>query len=259
MKYIYIIIILLLGLTQIVFAQNLSTRNVITAAGDYIKKENGASLSWTMGEVFSQTIIGKEHFTEGFQQGNMLKQPTLILDFTADRQDFSTVLLDWSTKGNLGENGFIIQRRLDNEIDFATIAFINSEEIEEKITFQIEDENEHFGISYYRIEYTFNKNTQWSPVKNVKGIDLIEQITTFPNPTTDYINLKIETTNSRYIETLNVIVYDVMGKQVLPTMSIDFNNEIIKINTISQLNSGYYTLQTIVNGQPYKGIKFMKI
>ena len=117
--------------------------------------------------IVTETVIGKEHLTEGFQQGNMLKQATLILDFTADRQDFTTVLLDWSTKGNLGANGFIIQRRLDNEKDFSTIAFMSSEEIEGKTTFQIEDENEHFGISYYRIQYTFNKSTQWSPVKEI--------------------------------------------------------------------------------------------
>ena len=46
------------------------SRSIITTAGDFSKNENGVSLSWSMGEVFSQTMLHDHHLTGGFQQGD---------------------------------------------------------------------------------------------------------------------------------------------------------------------------------------------
>jgi len=45
--------------------------STVTSAGDFVKNENGISMSWTMGEVFAQTIQDDNHLTEGFQQGEL--------------------------------------------------------------------------------------------------------------------------------------------------------------------------------------------
>ncbi len=259
MKSLFTICIIIFGGISMTIAQTSSTTNVLSTAGDYIKSENGTTLSWTIGESFSQTIKGRQHLTEGFQQGNMLKQPSLILDFTAERTNTSTVTLDWETKGNLSADGFIIQRRLDNEETFSTIAYVASEENGENVTYQLEDENEHFGKSHYRVQYMFNTSKQWSDVREVEGIDIIEQINAYPNPVTSYINVEIKAAFQANIQSLSFNIFDITGKQVVPNLTYDYNNDVIRIDAVEALNAGNYFIQPIVNGQTYKSMQFVKI
>ncbi len=58
------------------FGQELS-RTVLTTAGDFSKNKAGITVDWTIGEVFSQTVEDTHHFTEGFQQGQLVKQSKL--------------------------------------------------------------------------------------------------------------------------------------------------------------------------------------
>ncbi len=48
--------------------------STISPSGDYVKNEAGISVSWTMGQVFDQSIFGNYHFTEGFQQGTLSQE-----------------------------------------------------------------------------------------------------------------------------------------------------------------------------------------
>jgi len=66
------------------FGQNISI-STLTSAGDFSKNENGISMSWTMGQVFANTIQENNHLTEGFQQGELktgiIEEENLIEDF----------------------------------------------------------------------------------------------------------------------------------------------------------------------------------
>jgi len=73
MKLIYTITMLLVSLfvfPPATYGQVFSI-NTICSAGDAAKNEEGFSISWTMGQVFDQSILGDHHFTEGFQQGTL--------------------------------------------------------------------------------------------------------------------------------------------------------------------------------------------
>lgn len=59
--------------TYSISAQEIS-REILTTAGDISKNENGVSLSWTIGDVFCQTMLAEQHLTEGFQQGDLAKK-----------------------------------------------------------------------------------------------------------------------------------------------------------------------------------------
>ena len=54
-------------------AQQIS-RDILTTAGGVAKNTDGVSLSWTIGDVFSQTTLSEQHLTEGFQQGDFVKK-----------------------------------------------------------------------------------------------------------------------------------------------------------------------------------------
>ncbi len=72
MKLIYTISVLSFFMTTL-FGQEFSM-NIISAAGDYHINEEGTSISWTMGQIFNQSILGDDHLTEGFQQGKLQDQ-----------------------------------------------------------------------------------------------------------------------------------------------------------------------------------------
>ncbi len=58
--------------STIFFGQQIS-RSTLSTAGDLSKSETGISLTWTVGEVFSETIQSEYHVTGGFQQGVLAK------------------------------------------------------------------------------------------------------------------------------------------------------------------------------------------
>lgn len=67
MKKQFLLLILITSAT-ISYAQQIS-RSIITTAGDTAKSKDGNTVSWTIGDVFGQTIQKEDHLTEGFQQG----------------------------------------------------------------------------------------------------------------------------------------------------------------------------------------------
>lgn len=52
-------------------AQQLSRVHLGTA-GHFTKDNKGTSIDWTLGDIFSETILSKSHLTGGFQQGALV-------------------------------------------------------------------------------------------------------------------------------------------------------------------------------------------
>ncbi len=65
--------LLLLFSTHILISQTISRSNLATA-GDVLSNSSGVTLSWTIGEVFSNTVQQANHITGGFQQGILPKK-----------------------------------------------------------------------------------------------------------------------------------------------------------------------------------------
>jgi len=59
--------------TSTSYAQQIS-RSILTTAGDVSKNKDGVTVSWTIGDVFSQTVQEDNHLTEGFQQGTLTEK-----------------------------------------------------------------------------------------------------------------------------------------------------------------------------------------
>lgn len=73
MKSKYPFTLILLFLAHILFSQTISRSNLATA-GDVLSNSSGVTLSWTIGEVYSNTVKQANHITGGFQQGILIKK-----------------------------------------------------------------------------------------------------------------------------------------------------------------------------------------
>lgn len=69
-----------------------------------------------------------------------------------------------------------------------------------------------------------------------------DQITTYPNPATNFVNIKLENISAK---TINVNVYDLAGNLVLSMNNMEYNNEIM-IN-VSSLVVGSYFIEIITD------------
>ena len=75
LKTIYTLVLVLF--TNMAFSQTISRSN-LGSAGGVVNNDSGVTLSWTVGEVFSETVENDKHITGGFQQGILLKKENPI-------------------------------------------------------------------------------------------------------------------------------------------------------------------------------------
>lgn len=74
-----------LGLTLVSFGQNISLDAQASASG-FAKDQQGISVDWTLGFSFAQVVQQEHHLTEGFQQGNLLLNNTILPDTATFRE-----------------------------------------------------------------------------------------------------------------------------------------------------------------------------
>ena len=140
-------------------AQQIS-RDFLTSAGGFSIDENGISLSWSIGGVFCQTIIGDHHLTEGFQQGELTTIEPL------DSTDNSSY--------RIGGPSIIAQEDLDIQVstfpnptaDYLVLHFKSS--TPQTVVAYIFDERGNF-IFQKRIEVEDGKEVKLSQVKDLSA------------------------------------------------------------------------------------------
>lgn len=93
--------------STIFFGQQIS-RSTLSTAGDLSKNETGISITWTIGEVFSETIQSKYHVTGGFQQGELSKSTsTTVVDELIEEKE-ETILTEEIQKTNSTSQDVVI-------------------------------------------------------------------------------------------------------------------------------------------------------
>jgi len=96
------------------------------------------------------------------------------LVFTGQRKKATEVTLKWTSQTETNMSGYQVQRKLDNEADFADRAFVSSlapgGNSLSLLSYQNIDANSHTGISYYRLKIMNTNNTfTYSNVISVAG------------------------------------------------------------------------------------------
>lgn len=170
--------------------------------------------------------------------------PITLLSFSGTPTANSN-LLSWTTATELNSNYFEVQR-LTNKKEFEAIAKLKANVMSKELnTYQFEDKtyNKAEPIAYYRLKIVdLNNVFEYSDLIAVKrNKQASANISLFPNPSTDIINVLISQTDETKVE-LKII--DIRGKIVYQNNQLKSNN-IFSI-PIENLAPGIYTIQTII-------------
>jgi len=164
-----------------------------------------------------------------------------------------SIVLSW-VDNSTNENGFIIEKFINNEIQFFPIDTVQADST--SFTDISVTENK---TQYYRV-YAFNgtSRSNFSEVasgkaETITGFEdrLVKGIKIFPNPSNDKFYLQI-----KYAEKLTLVVSDILGNEILLKNKISFNNNFVELD-LSSRSTGVYFLR-IVEGKKSVVIKLVK-
>jgi hypothetical protein len=182
--------------------------NVVLSTGSTLDNggttfiNGGVMLEFTMGEMASITLNSASNkITQGILQPFSLNLggalPITGLEFYAKRISNTQVQLDWKTLQEINNKGFHIERKKENENNFADMGFVNSKALNGNssagLNYQLPDNNNFSGITYYRLQQEdFNGRTTYSVVRSIKG-DAAKQLNmqVWPVPAVGFFNVSV--------------------------------------------------------------------
>ncbi len=241
-----------------VFALHLSaqeiSRNTVTTAGDFTTNDKGVSISWSMGEVFSQTSNEGVYVTEGFQQGILEKAGEVKLE--ANLLETNEIQLNWEKLGNITSSTFSLERKTSTDFDFKTIGIFNNEKALND--FHFTDRGNLEGEVSYRIRYTRTNKTIYSNIEIVELPIIKLSINLFPNPTVNEINVKLE--NTENLDGLTIKIFRTNGQLTYFQKYEVAEGQIITIDFNEGFDAGGYIVQFLdENEQLIESKQFIKI
>ncbi|QEC45119.1 T9SS type A sorting domain-containing protein [Pseudobacter ginsenosidimutans] len=222
----------------------LTSGTVVNNAGTTLINGNNL-LEYTLGEFASITLSNSNNLlTQGILQPYLQQGPLPVtgLDFTARRINTNQVLLNWSTKQEINNSGFYIERKKETETDFAPLTFISSKATDgnsvSALSYTYTDMNGYSGKTYYRLKQ-LDKDEKYvfSPIRIVAAQEKdVVMMKAWPVPAINNLNVKV--TGIKSTEQLQVL--DMQGRVV--KRYLISNEQIINING---LPSGTYILRLI--------------
>lgn len=147
------------------------------------------------GEIFVETLINSPY------------------NLVAERNQ-STVNLRWEDKSD-NEEGFIVERFLDNERQFVQIAILKANDTSFQDTITSDRETEYYRVYGYRknlnSEYSNIANAVLSPVTGIEDVTL-SSIEIFPNPSHGTFGIRLKNPEAADV---SITVSDLTGNIVL--------------------------------------------
>ncbi|KAA2240249.1 T9SS type A sorting domain-containing protein [Chitinophaga agrisoli] len=133
-------------------------------------------------EYFSKTVLFAE-----------MAPPAQFIEFNAWRATIDFVQLKWSTSREVNNAVFEIQRRLENETDFTTVARVPTQApggySNVRLDYPYQDANDYDGWSYYRIKAV--SRTGQVTYTDIKPVPPLIQIDVYPNPNFGQFHVRI--------------------------------------------------------------------
>ncbi|OJJ21025.1 hypothetical protein BKI52_10650 [marine bacterium AO1-C] len=175
--------------------------------------------------------------------------PITLAQFEASRISENVVRLDWETLSEINNAGFEIQKS-ENGVEFEKIGYVDGAgNSKQSITYQFTD-NDAIRSAYYRLKQTdSNGEFSYSPVRFVKGADLVK-LTIYPNPTTQSVKLGFGSALETKLPITTEIVTS-QGRSIFKTKG-DLTKVQEDLNTqLTQMPGGTYLLKVLVGNQYY--------
>lgn len=203
------------------------------------------------------------NLTNRYVQAPYMEYPFSFLKFEAERQDDASVKLVFETANEYNSHQFTIERVLlpGSELQDITLSTDTSYELlmsqnkltplavkdslfaknagARKLSYNLTDNNNFEGISFYRITETEKDSTiNLSEIKAVPGKILKESFVAYPNPTRGNAQLQIF---SKYTGVSTLRILNMQGKVVTlePVMLLKGNNN-ITLNCVNMSNGIYH-------------------
>jgi trimeric autotransporter adhesin len=116
--------------------------------------------------------------------------PILLSDFSAELNIDKVVVLKWETAQESNSNYFSIERSQDGSawISIGTVKAAGASAT--TIVYDFTDEHPEAGINYYRLSMVDRDGRYtYSDVKIIRASSLVNKITVYPNPSSNYVNV----------------------------------------------------------------------
>ena len=194
---------------------------------------------------FSQFGIGMSQFA----------LPITLVQFNARRTDAQTVILNWETAQEQNNNGFEIERRLNNENLFSKIGFVPSlapgGNSSTALNYSYTDFNNFAGESYYRLKQVdLDNKFEYSKVVKV-NMPENSQMQLYPNPAVTYTLLVFSKSTKKVVAN----IFSANGQLVKSITIADGQNQ--QLIDVATLAKGEYTIR-ITNGETSETLKLLK-
>ena len=181
--------------------------------------------------------------------------PIELLSFEATRKTVDEVQLDWVTAVEINNQGFEIQRLLEVEATFATIAFVEGNGTTTATSYYDEiDENSYTGVTYYRLkQLDFDGTYSYSPIRAVNGtpIHSTAAIQAYPNPTLNVLYIKFPALAQENIKG-QLLLTDVQGHLLYETALQVSSHQRWSVDKVADLLPGtYFLMVELEDGQHF--------
>jgi hypothetical protein len=129
----------------------------------------------------------------GFCASNLSALPVELLSFAAKKINTSQSLLYWATANELGNSHFEIERS-SRDFNFKKIGTVEGANYStSQIDYQFIDQSPVSGMNYYRLKQVdFDGQFEYSEIRRLDFQNHVSNITVYPNPARDVLNLKNE-------------------------------------------------------------------
>lgn len=138
--------------------------------------------------------------SSGFDFASHITLPVEWLAFEVGQENEQDVALHWSTAIEINNEGFKVQRgqATGSEINWQDLEFVPGQGTSgQRSDYETVDYSPEEGLNYYRIvQQDFNGKETSSDVQSIQIGRLQSQATVYPNPTSDFLNLKLRDNGS---------------------------------------------------------------
>ena len=171
--------------------------------------------------------------------------------YLATYQKSQNVQLQWAVSSIEETSYFLIERSFDGDT-FEPLTLLTN--IAEDNTFQWTDEHPKTGANHYRVKQIFDDNTTlYSTVQSEEFFLKAAEITLFPNPTRDLLNVHSPSLKGK---TGTIQIYSIFGQQVAQYNNINFEENLQTI-AVNDLENGLYWLTLKVENAPIINKRFV--
>lgn len=119
------------------------------------------------------------------------------------------------------------------------------------------DANAFEGTSYYRLrQIDYDGHLTFSEIRAVEGIESTANLTLYPNPTQDIINLRFNNTTA---QSASIIIYAADGKLLFKQQERLEKNAVITLTQTHHLPAGTYLMKIITEDGVSVTKNFVKI